>query len=159
MSFPERGTETPTSKQLAETASRYFIRASKDRPASVIAQAATIAFLAVDNGAYLPNLREALLKDSQQIERIRKLAEAKHRKTPNGPLPITREDIEHVIRVDFSFAINMIDILGIDDIRYLAGERYFQEKENGGSAEEREFRMRETFFRMIAVPPQFIRGQ
>lgn len=154
MGFLERGTETKSPAQLAETASKYFIKASIDRPASVTAQAATIALLAIENQDYLPSLREALLKDPHRIQRIATLAEQRHRKNLNGPASLTTDEVTKIIREDFFRASEMIILLPAEKIRHLAGAQYFHEKEKGDSAMDREARMNEVFYKMVARPPQ-----
>jgi hypothetical protein len=80
----------------AQTALGYFLKASWDRPASVVAQGAVIAKTLKETGEDPIQLKIALLSDESRMKQIMQAAEAAHKNNPRARKPTRKKTVEIV---------------------------------------------------------------
>src|SRR5260221_1478050 len=101
--------ETRPGEPTIHTATRLFINASANYPASVVAQAALI-MLACRASQLNPDiLKNALLTDEEQIARLTRLANSRHREAiPKKQFTVTSTNASVTIENDFELAEAMM---------------------------------------------------
>jgi|GEM_PF-6470153 len=106
----ERKREVILSEQaLIKTASRFFVRASAEYPASVTFQGTCIATMSAKEHLNPESLRDALLNDKDQLRKIIETATSVHKKQGVG-LSVSMGQVRGIINHDFPLATTMMKV-------------------------------------------------